>query len=193
MKRVCVFTGSSPGARAEYASVATSLGRTLAARGCTLVYGGAKVGLMGILADSVLQAGGEVVGVLPKGRLAREVAHPELSELRVVGSMHERKAIMADLSDAVVALPGGLGTLDELFEMLTWAQLGLHDKPCGLLNVRGYFDKLLEFLDHVVDERFLTAPHRRMILAEPDPLSLLDRMASYRAPAVDKWLDRPSS
>jgi hypothetical protein len=193
LKRVCVFTGSSPGARAEYARAAEQLGSLLAARGCTLVYGGANVGLMGILADAVLADGGRVIGVIPDGLLAKEVAHHGISELRVVASMHERKATMAELSDGVVALPGGLGTLEEFFEMLTWAQLGIHAKPCGLLDVHGYYDALLAFLDHAVDERFVAPAHRALILAERDPTTLLDRMARYRAPAIEKWLDRASS
>ncbi len=193
MKRICVFTGSSPGARPEYAAVARSLGAQLAARHFTLVYGGANVGLMGVLADSVLAAGGKVVGVIPEGLLAREVAHQGISELRLVSSMHQRKSTMAGLSDGVIALPGGLGTLEEFFEMLTWGQLGLHSKPCGLLNVQGYFDKLLDFLDHGVNERFVTREHRQMVIAESDPLALLDRMASYSPPTVAKWLDRKTS
>jgi uncharacterized protein (TIGR00730 family) len=148
---------------------------------------------MGILANSVLAAGGEVVGVIPEGLFAKEVAHRGLSELRVVASMHERKSVMAELSDGVLALPGGLGTLEELFEMLTWAQLGLHAKPCGVLNVDGYFDKLLGFLDHVAEERFITQEHRQMMISERDPEDLLDRMAGYRPPATDKWLDRETS
>jgi uncharacterized protein (TIGR00730 family) len=193
MQRICVFTGSSPGARAEYAAAAVDLGALLAERRCTLVYGGAKVGLMGVLADSVLAGGGEVVGVIPEGLLAREVAHLGLSELHVVASMHERKSVMAELSDGVIALPGGLGTLEEYFEMLTWAQLGLHAKPCGLLDVRGYFDSLLAFLDHAVEERFVSQEHRRMVIAEHDPRALLDRMAAYRPHVVEKWLDRETS
>lgn len=193
MKHICVFTGSSPGARAEYATAAKGLGALLAERDCTLVYGGANVGLMGVLADSVLAAGGRVVGVIPEGLLAREVAHRELSELRVVASMHERKATMAELSDGVIALPGGLGTLEEFFEMLTWAQLGMHAKPCGLLNVHGYFDKLLDFLDHSVEERFVAEMHRGMVLSERDPRALLERMLAYSPPEVEKWLDRDSS
>jgi uncharacterized protein (TIGR00730 family) len=148
---------------------------------------------MGILANSVLAAGGEVVGVIPEGLFAKEVAHRGLSELRVVASMHERKSVMAELSDGVLALPGGLGTLEELFEMLTWAQLGLHAKPCGVLNVDGYFDKLLGFLDHVAEERFITQEHRQMMISERDPEDLLDRMAGYSPPATDKWLDRETS
>jgi uncharacterized protein (TIGR00730 family) len=193
MKRICVFTGSSPGARPEYTAAARSLGAHLAARHCTLVYGGGNVGLMGVLADSVMAAGGKVVGVIPEVLLAREVAHKGISELRLVRSMHERKSTMSELSDGVIALPGGLGTLEEFFEMLTWGQLGLHSKPCGLLNVQGYFDKLLDFLEHGVDERFITRAHRQMVIAESDPLALLDRMEGYSPPSVAKWLDRRTS
>jgi uncharacterized protein (TIGR00730 family) len=190
MKRICVFTGSSPGTRLGYSTAAQELGRELARRDYELVYGGANVGLMGVLADSVLAAGGRVVGVIPEGLFAHEVAHTGLSELRVVASMHERKTVMSDLSEGVIALPGGLGTLEELFEMLTWAQLGLHQKPCGLLNVLGYFDKLLSFLDDTVTERFVSRGHREMLLSEQDPKLLLDRMARYAPPAAEKWLDR---
>ncbi len=193
VKQVCVFTGSSPGAQRDYALAARSLGAQLAARDCTLIYGGANVGLMGVLADSVLALGGTVVGVIPEGLLAKEVAHQGLSDLRLVGSMHERKSLMAELSDGVVALPGGLGTLEEFFEMLTWAQLGLHSKPCGLLNVRGYFDRLLDFLEHAVEERFVTREHRQMIIADASPVALLDRMERYDPPSVTNWLDRETS
>ena len=193
MARICVFAGSNPGALDDYAEAARKLGQALVSHGMALVYGGANIGLMGILADTVLDCGGEVIGVIPGHLAAKEVAHPGLSELRVVGSMHERKTIMSDLSDGVVALPGGLGTLEELFEMLTWAQLGLHGKPCGILNVAGYFDRLLAFLDHAVDQRFVTAGHRRMLLSDSDATSLLDRMSGYVAPRGEKWLDRASS
>ena len=193
MRSICVFTGSSPGARPEYAAAARELGELLVERHCALVYGGANVGLMGDLADSVLARGGTVIGVIPDGLLASEVAHEGLSELRVVSSMHERKSTMAELSEGVIALPGGLGTLEEFFEMLTWGQLGLHSKPCGLLNVRGYFDGLLSFLDHGVDERFIKSEHRKMILVKSEPSTLLDSMESYRPTAVAKWLDRDGS
>ena len=179
LSRVCVFTGSSPGALDAYANAARALACVLLSRQQTLVYGGAKVGLMGVLADAVLQGGGKVIGVIPAHLEAKEVAHQGLTDLRVVGSMHERKAVMADLSDGVIALPGGLGTLEELFEMLTWAQLGLHRKPCGVLNVAGYFDRLLAFLDHAVTQRFMSEPHRGLLLADHDPAALLDRMAAY--------------
>jgi hypothetical protein len=193
MQRICVFTGASPGASTEYERAASQLGRALVERGSTLVYGGAKVGLMGVLADTVLEGGGQVIGVIPEDLVAKEVSHHGVSELKVVPSMHERKAVMSDLSDAVVALPGGLGTLDELFEMLTWSQLGLHQKRCGLLNVLGYFDQLLGFLDHAVAERFIARDHQDMLHTESTATALLDRMDTYRAPVVEKWLDRASS
>lgn len=193
MKRVCVFCGSSPGAREDYAATARQLAGDLVARGCELVYGGGNVGLMGVVADAVLARGGRVIGVIPEVLLAKEVAHRGLTELRVVASMHERKAVMADLADAFVALPGGLGTLEELFEVLTWSQLGLHAKPCGLLNVCGYFDGLLAFLDHAVQERLLKDKHRALLLGGDDPASLLDRLEAWRPPLVDKWIDRKSS
>jgi uncharacterized protein (TIGR00730 family) len=148
---------------------------------------------MGILADSVLGAGGHVIGVIPEALVAKEVAHEGLPDLRVVGSMHERKALMAQLSDAFVALPGGLGTLEELFEVLTWSQLGLHAKPCALLDVSGYFEKLIRFLDHAVEEGFVRPEHRGMISSETDPKRLVDRLQRYRAPAVNKWIDRDST
>ena len=190
LRSVCVFCGSSPGARPAYRAVAERLGATLAKRGVTLVYGGAAVGLMGVLADAALAHGGDVVGVLPHALLAKEIAHEGLSELRVVDSMHERKRQMADLADAFVALPGGVGTLEETFEVWTWTQLGLHAKPCALLDVEGFFAPLLAFLDRAVDERFLRPEHRAMLLVGDEPEPLLDRLAAWRAPAVAKWLDR---
>lgn len=193
MARICVFAGSSPGALDDYAAAARNLAQALVSHGITLVYGGANIGLMGILADTVLECGGEVIGVIPGHLAAKEVAHLGLSELRVVDSMHERKTVMSDLSDGVVALPGGLGTLEELFEMLTWAQLGLHRKPCGILNVAGYFDRLLAFLDHAVDQHFVSAGHRGMLLSDSDATALLDGLADYLAPPGEKWLDRASS
>ena len=170
LQSVCVFSGSSPGARPSYTETATALGREIAERGLRLVYGGASVGLMGAVADAALAAGGEVVGVIPQHLMDREVAHDGLTELRVTGSMHERKALMADLADGFVALPGGLGTLEELAEILTWSQLGLQSKPCGLLDVDGFFDPLLAFLDHTVTERFVSTEHRALVLAAPDQL-----------------------
>jgi uncharacterized protein (TIGR00730 family) len=193
IKRLCVFAGSSAGVRVEYQDAACALGQALADRGIGLVYGGARVGLMGIVADAVLTAGGQAIGVIPAALVAREIAHEGLTELRIVSSMHERKALMADLSDAFVAVPGGWGTLEEFFEVLTWAQLGLHRKPCGLLNVLGYFDGLLSFLQHSVDEGFLRREYRSMIAVSPSPSALLDRLASHTAPAVEKWIDREST
>jgi uncharacterized protein (TIGR00730 family) len=193
MRRVCVFAGSSPGVRLEYRTAAAALGRVVAVRGMGLVYGGARVGLMGILADAALEAGGEVVGVIPRALVAREVAHAGLTDLHMVESMHERKALMASLSDGFVALPGGWGTLDELFEILTWAQLGLHRKPCGLLNVHGYFDPLLTFVDHSIDEGFVRPEYRRLIAVADAAGPLLDLMAAATPPTFDKWIDRAAS
>ena len=190
LARICVFAGSSPGRRPEYVTAARALGRALADERIGLVYGGAGVGLMGAVADAVLDRGGSVVGVMPRTLVEREVAHAGLTELRVVGSMHERKAEMADLADAFVALPGGLGTLEEMFEVLTWAQLGHHAKPCGLLNVAGYYDRMLSMLDHAAEERFVAAEHRAMLQVDEEPGPLIERFRAYRAPQVSKWLDR---
>ena len=192
MKAVCVFTGSSRGVRPEYLAAATELGSLLAARRIRLVYGGARVGLMGAVADAALASGGQVVGVIPAALVAKEVAHTGLTDLRVVDSMHERKALMSDLADAFVALPGGWGTLEEFFEVLTWAQLGLHRKPCGLLNVQGYFDRLLAFLDHTIDEGFVRPQNAELIVVARAPGELLDRLESPLPPPVEKWLDRSS-
>jgi uncharacterized protein (TIGR00730 family) len=190
VQRVVVFCGSSPGIRPEYAERATELGRLLVERGLGVVYGGASVGLMAAVADAALAAGGEVIGVIPRRLLDSEIAHAGLTKLHVVETMHERKALMAELSDAVIALPGGTGTLDELFEMFTWSQLGLHHKPIGLLEVAGYWEPLLAFLDHAVAERFLRAEHRDTLLVERDGALLLDRLSSFRYQARAKWLDR---
>ena len=190
MERVLVFCGSSPGARSEYTAAGAELGRLLAERGLGVVYGGASVGVMASVADGALERGGEVIGVIPRLLLDREIAHTGVSDLRIVETMHERKALMADLSDVVVALPGGAGTLDELFEMFTWSQLGLHRKPIGLLNVAGYWDRLLAFLQHAVDERFLWAEQRDTLLVESNPAVLLDRCATYEPLARAKWVDR---
>jgi len=190
---VCVFAGSSSGTAATYTDAARGLGRLLAARGVGLVYGGARVGLMGAVADAALEAGGSVVGVIPSALVTKEVAHSGLTELHVVSSMHERKAMMAGLADAFVALPGGLGTWEELFEIATWGQLGLHDKPCGLLNTDGYFDRLLAFVDHAVDQGFLRREHAGMIAVASDAMGLIERLESYRPPRVGKWIDREST
>jgi uncharacterized protein (TIGR00730 family) len=188
MKTICVNCGSSPGARPEYREAARELGAQIASRGMTLVYGGARVGLMGDVADAVLERGGKVIGVVPTS-LNDQVGHNGLTELRVVNTMHERKALMFDLSDAFIALPGGLGTLDEIFELLTWAQLGHHAKPCGLLNVCGYYDQLLGFLDHATVQGFIRREHRDMILVDETIAGLLARCEAYRAPATPKWGD----
>ena len=193
MKRICVFAGSSRGAREDYAQAAERLAVELVTRGYGVVFGGGRVGMMGVLADATLALGGEVIGVIPKALLEKEVAHGGLTELRVVASMHERKAMMAELSEGFIALPGGLGTLEEFFEVLTWAQLGLHPKPCGLLNVRGYYDRLLEFLDLTVEERFVKSPHRALVITSTSPADLLERFATYRPPQVEKWIDRAAS
>ncbi len=190
VKRICVFAGSSPGKRPEYAEAARQLGEELCARGYDLVYGGGGVGLMGVVADSVLGNGGQVIGVIPAALAEKEVAHRGLTELHVVASMHERKALMAELSNAFIALPGGLGTLEELFEVLTWMQLGIHAKPGGLINVGGYFNGLLEFISHAVAEKFLMQEHQSMILADSNIEALLDALEAFVPPAVEKWLDR---
>jgi uncharacterized protein (TIGR00730 family) len=191
VRRICVFCGSSPGARAGYSEAAAELGRLLVGEGIGVVYGGGAVGLMGVLADAVLDEGGDIVGVIPQALVDREIGHPGVADMRVVGSMHERKALMADLADAFVALPGGLGTLEELFEVYTWAQLGLHRKPCGLLDVEDYFAGIAAFLDHAVEERFLPEQHRSMLIVEREPRALLDRVRGYEPSAVQpKWIDR---
>jgi uncharacterized protein (TIGR00730 family) len=184
--RVCVFCGSSSGTGTAYLEAAREVGRTLAERGIDIVYGGAGVGTMGELADAALAAGGQVVGVIPRSLVDWEVAHGGLTEQHVVTNLHERKALMARLSDAFIALPGGAGTLDELFETWTWAQLGLHTKPVGLLDVKGYFQPMVQFLDHMVAEGFLRQPYRDMLIIEPEIAPLLDRCATYQAPSY-KW------
>lgn len=185
---VCVFCGSSPGAEPAYMEAARAFGATLARRGMALVYGGARAGLMGALADAALDDGARVTGIIPQALWAREIGHTGLSELLVVDTMHERKALMAARADAFVALPGGAGTLEELFEAWTWAQLGIHDKPVGLLNVGGFYDPLLAMLDHMVEQRFVRPAHRAMVLVDEDADRLLARLAQYRAPNVPKWM-----
>jgi uncharacterized protein (TIGR00730 family) len=189
-RRICVFAGSSPGRRETYAAAARDLATTAVARGWGVVYGGGRVGLMGVLADAVLAAGGEVIGVIPRALEGKELAHRGLTRLEVVESMHERKATMAELAAAFIALPGGIGTLEELLEILTWGQLGLHHKPCGLLDVDGYWDDLGRLLDRAVEERFFKPEHRRMLLVERDAAALLDRFEAYQPPVVEKWIDR---
>jgi uncharacterized protein (TIGR00730 family) len=188
MRSVCVFCGSSSGARPEYREQAEALGRELAGRGLRLVYGGAHVGLMGAVADATLAAGGEVVGVIPQGLVRHEIQHTGLTELLIVASMHERKAEMAARSDAFIALPGGVGTLEELCEALTWTQLGIHHKPCGILNVLGFFDPLLALLDRAADEEFLRAEHRALLHVGASPPELLDRLRDFAPSPTRKWL-----
>ncbi len=190
LRRVCVFCGSSRGRPTAFAARAEELGRRLAGEGLELVYGGGNVGLMGILADAVLGNGGRVIGVIPRSLVEREVAHFGLSELRVVDSMHERKQLMHELADAFVALPGGLGTFEELFETLTWSQLGLHAKPCGILDVEGYFRPLIELLEHAVASELLAPEHRDALLVDTDAARLLARLRTHRPPSVEKWLGR---
>jgi len=186
MKRICVFCGSSPGARPEYLEAANRLGRLLASKNIGLVYGGGNVGIMGQIARTVQEANGEIIGVIPRALAEKEVAFTELSDLRVVVSMHQRKAMMVDLSDGFIALPGGLGTIEEFFEVLTWSQLSIHTKPCGLLNVCHYYDKLMAFLDHTVTEQFIEPEHRATVMIDEDPEVLLQKFEVYQAPRVDK-------
>jgi uncharacterized protein (TIGR00730 family) len=193
MDRLCVFCGSSPGQDPAYGELAAQLGRTLAQRGIGVVYGGGRVGLMGVLADAALAAGGEVIGVIPKPLLDREHGHRGLTQLRVVDSMHERKALMVELADGFVALPGGIGTLEELFEVWTWAQLGMHRKPCGLLDVGGFFTPLVGFLDHVVANGFVNPTTRAMLAVATTPDELLARFSAYHAPDVARWVTPPQT
>ena len=193
MRRVCVYAGSNPGSHPDYAQAARELALTMASRDIGLVYGGGKVGLMGVLADAILEAGGEAIGVMPRALIERVIGHQGLTELRVVESMHERKALMAELSDAFVAVPGGIGTLEELIEVYTWSQLGIHDKACGVLNVRGYYDHLAALLDHAVTEGFLRPQHRAVLRVADEPAELLDRLAAYEPPVVAKWLELDES
>ena len=190
MRRVCVFCGSNPGASPEYVQVAERLGREIAERGIELVYGGAKVGTMGALADSALAAGGRVIGIMPQAIVEKEVAHEGLSELRVVGTMSERKDMMVEVSDAFIALPGGYGTLEELFEVLVATQLGFHRKPCGVVDVGGYYSNLLRFIDTMVEAGFVKPLHRDMIQVDPSPGALLDALSESSVPVVDKWQGR---
>lgn len=190
MNRICVYLGSNPGFDPAYAEATKALAKELAARKIGLVFGGSDVGLMGLIANTCLEAGGEVIGVIPKLLVEKEVAHPGLTEMHVVESMHERKQIMADLSDAFIALPGGIGTIEEFFEVLTWNQLGYHAKPCGLLDVNGYYTCLADHMDRMVDEGFLVRDHRRMVMSSGDPAELLNLFATYVPPVVDKWIDK---
>ena len=192
MKRICVFCGSSPGKLPSYTAAAKKLGKLLAKKKIGLVYGGASIGLMGAIADSVLAAGGDVIGVIPKDLAAKEVAHKRLPDLRIVSSMHERKALMEKLSDGFIALPGGYGTFEEFCEILTWSQLGLHKKPCGLLNISGYYDRFLEFIDHAVREEFVRKEHRDTLLCASDPEQLLLQFQNYAPPMQEKWITSTS-
>jgi uncharacterized protein (TIGR00730 family) len=193
LKTVCVFCGSSAGVRPVYAETAQQMGEALVTRGITLVFGGGRVGLMGEIARTVLAGGGHVVGVIPQALMRKEIAYDDLSELHVVDSMHERKALMAERSDGFIAMPGGFGTFEEFCEVLTWSQLGFHHKPVALLNANGYFDGLLALFDHAVAEGFVRPVHRSMALADDDPGRLLDRLAAYRPPAVEKWITTPGA
>lgn len=190
MKSLCIFCGSNKGKNGSYKQAAEDLAKLLVKEDIALVYGGASVGLMGILADEVLKRQGKVFGVMPKSICRKEIAHGELTELFIVDSMHARKQKMYDLSDGFIALPGGIGTLEEFFEILTWSQLGLHKKPCGILNVDGYFDHLLKFMDHMVGEKFLKEKNRNLYLTESDPKLLLQRMTSYLPEPDAKWIDK---
>jgi hypothetical protein len=189
LNSLCVFCGSNPGASPVYGDAAARLGGALARRGLTLVYGGGRVGLMGVVADAALAAGGKVIGVIPEALATLELAHDGLTDLQVVGSMHERKARMSELADGFLALPGGIGTLEEWFEVWTWSQLGFQPKPCGLLEVAGYYRHLLAFLDHMTAQRFLSEPHRAMAIVDDDPERLLDRLAAYRPTSGRKWIE----
>ena len=189
-RKICVFSGSRHGSLREYSAAAKQLGQALVARNYGLVYGGGNVGLMTVIADTVLDLNGHVTGVIPDALVSKEVAHRGLTDLRVVNSMHERKAVMAELSDGFIAMPGGIGTMEEFFEVLSWAQLGIHQKPCGLLNVAGYYDPLIEFLDHAVGQDFVKPKHRALLIVDSEPANLLDRFAEMIAAHPAKGFDR---
>jgi uncharacterized protein (TIGR00730 family) len=188
--RVCVFCGSTSGVNPVFADAARVLGQALAQRQIDLVYGGGNVGLMGVVADAVIEQGGRAYGVIPHALVARELAHQRLTELHIVDSMHQRKALMADLADGFIALPGGFGTLEEFCEVVTWTQLGVQVKPCGLLNVAGFYDAFLSFIEHALAEQFMKDTHREIIVPDTDPLRLLDRLMAWRPPAVTRWITR---
>ena len=191
--RICIFCGSSVGRRPAYAASAISLAKYLASKRIGIIYGGSNAGLMGTLADAALEARGEVIGVMPQVLVAKEVAHTGLTDLRIVSSMHERKALMAELANAFIALPGGYGTFEEFCEVLTWTQIGIQRKPCGLLNVEGYYDALLKMFDHAVEEKFLKLAHRQMVLSDSQPEPLVDRLLTHQTPLEEKWLDLKES
>lgn len=193
MKNICVFCASSMGSNSVYKESAYQLGKIFADQKIRLIYGGGNVGLMGVIADSVLENGGEVYGVIPDLLIKKEVGHPNLTKLFVVETMHERKTKMFELSDGIIALPGGFGTLEELTEVLTWAQLGMHKKPIGILNINGYYSKLLDLLDHMVSEKLLKKENRKMLLVSENPMELLEIIENYNAPFTDKWLDKKHS
>ncbi len=190
MKSITVFCGSNSGFRGEYAEAAKELGKLLVASGIRLVYGGGKVGLMGVIADEVMRGGGTVIGIIPESLEKKEVGHRAVTELMVVESMHERKALMAELADGFIAMPGGIGTFEEFFEILTWAQLGFHNKPCAILNVAGYYDGLLALCDNAVSEGFLRREHRHLIIEDEDPERLLSKMNEFKPATFEKWLDK---
>lgn len=191
--RLCIFCGSSAGLNPAFVESTRVLGATLAARNIDIVYGGGNVGLMAVVADAVLEAGGRVTGVIPHALVARELAHQGVTTLHVVNSMHERKALMAELSDGFIALPGGFGTLEEFAEAVTWTQLGVQAKPCGLLNVAGFYDGLLAFFEHAMQEQFLKPTHREIVVADTDPIALVDRVTTWHPPVVTQWIDKTES
>lgn len=193
MKSICVYCGSSAGAAPVYAQAARTLAREMVSDNIALVYGGGNVGLMGIIADEVLRLGGEATGVIPRALLDKEVGHLGLTRLHIVKDMHERKAMMADLSDGFIAMPGGIGTLEELFEVFTWSQLGLHDKPIGLLNVDGFYDGLLAFMQHIVTQRFLRPEQAELLLTDTTPAALVQRFKAYQSGSPNKWTLPPES
>lgn len=193
MKNICVYCGSNFGDRASYRQAAEAMGKLLAQRNIGLVYGGGDVGLMGVVADAAIDAGGEVTGVIPKLLADKEVAHQRLTDLRIVNTMHERKHIMAELSDAFIAMPGGFGTLEELFEVVTWTQLSFHNKACGVLNVEGYYDGLLTFLDHATAEKFIRPHHREIVVVETEPAALLEKLNKFEHADVQKWTNEGSA
>lgn len=189
MKKICVFCGSSPGADSEFAKAAAELGKEIAARNMELIYGASDLGLMGILAESAIENGANVIGVMPR-IFDGKVEHPDLTELHIVEGMHQRKSLMYDMGDAFIALPGGMGTFEEILEVVTWAQIGYHQKPCGLLNVNGFFDQLLAFLDNAVKKRFIWEAHRNMLMSDTNIKSLFEQFENYHAPNIEKWRDR---
>ncbi len=193
IRRVCVFCGSNDGSNPEFKTATTELAKLLTKKRIGLVYGGGNVGLMGALADAMMTESGEVIGVIPEALIAKEVAHRGLKDLRVVQTMHERKKLMSDLSDAFIALPGGFGTIEEIFEVITWGQLGIHQKPCGFLNVENFYGRLFDFLDEAVAERFITKDHRNMVIVDESPARLLSKFESYEPPHAEKWISQKLS